>query len=368
MDILYIVIGCFSLLGALDLITGNHLGIGREFERGLMLLGTMTMTMIGMIVLAPLFAELLREPLLAVARVLPFEPSLIAGSLLANDMGGGPLAMELATSERVGLFNGLVVSSMMGATISFTLPFALGATEKRQHKSVLLGMLCGIVAIPLGCLVSGLMMQLSLYELAVNLIPLLLFAGLLAFGLLRAPMRCVRIFHIFGIGVKALVVAGLALAIFTFLTDFSLLPHMAPLEEGITVVFNAAAVMSGMFPIVALLGRLLNRPLRALGAKIGINATSALGFVATLATNVTTFGMMKDMDERGCILNSAFAVSAAFTFAGHLAYTLAFMPPLGGSCLAAVVVGKLTAGAGALLIAYFLLCRKTKDAPEEITE
>ena len=46
MDILYIVIGCFSLLGALDLITGNHLGIGREFERGLMLLGTMTMTMI----------------------------------------------------------------------------------------------------------------------------------------------------------------------------------------------------------------------------------------------------------------------------------------------------------------------------------
>ena len=80
------------------------------------------------------------------------------------------------------------------------------------------------------------------------------------------------------------------------------------------------------------------------------------------------FGMMKDMDERGCILNSAFAVSAAFTFAGHLAYTLAFMPPLGGSCLAAVVVGKLTAGAGALLIAYFLFCRKKKDAPEEITE
>ena len=363
MNILYTVIGVFSLLGALDLILGNRFGIGKDFERGIMLLGTMTLSMVGMISFAPLFAALLREPLLWLADRIPFEPSLIAGSLLANDMGGAPLAMELATSERVGLFNGLVVGATMGATVSFTLPFALGATEKEQHKSVLLGILCGIATVPVGCLVAGIMMGLSPAELALNLIPLLLFAGVLVFGLVKAPDLTAKIFGVFGQGVKILVTVGLALAIFTFLTDIPLLPHFAPLEEGMTVVINAAAVMTGMFPLLSLLGRLLDRPLRALGRKIGINSTSALGFVATLATNVTTFGMMKDMDRRGTVLNSAFAVSAAFTFAGHLAYTLAF--PKGEACLGAVIVCKLLSGVASLLLAYLLFCRKPNGEAEE---
>lgn len=366
MNILYLIIGCFALLGAFDYIIGNRIGIGKEFERGIMLLGTMTLTMVGMISLAPLFAELLREPLMWLAARLPFEPSLIAGSLLANDMGGAPLAMELATTERVGLFNGLVVGATMGATLSFTLPFALGVTEKRQQKGVLLGILAGTVTVPIGCFVSGLMMGLTPYEHAVSLLPLLVLSGLLALALMKAPERTVAVFRIFGVGIKALIAVGLALAIFTFLTDIEILPHLAPLEDGMLVVFNAATVMAGMFPLISLVSRLLGRPLRALGKRIGINEISALGFVSTLATNVTTFGMMKDMDERGVILNSAFAVSAAFTFAGHLAYTLAFLPPKGGECLAAVIVGKLVAGVAALVLAYLLFCRKKQEPiPEQ---
>ena len=365
MDILYLVIGCFALLGAFDCVIGNRLGIGKEFERGIMLLGTMTLTMVGMITLAPLFAERLRTPLAWLAERLPFEPSLIAGSLLANDMGGAPLAMELASNERVGLFNGLVVGATMGATVSFTLPFALGVTEKRQQKGVLLGILCGIVAVPVGCLVSGFMMGLTAYELAVNLIPLLLFAGLLAFGLIKAPEKTVAVFRVFAGVIKVMIMVGLAVAIFGFLTDIELLPHTAPLEEGMLVVFNAATVMAGMFPLISLVSRLLRRPLRALGGKIGINEVSAVGLVASLATNATTFGMMKDMDDRGVILNSAFAVSAAFTFAGHLAYTLAFQPPKGGECLGAVIVGKLVAGVAALVLAYLLFCRKKEEPSPE---
>ena len=362
MNILYLVIACFSLLGAFDYIIGNRIGVGKDFECGIMLLGTMTLTMVGMISLAPLFAELLREPLAFLAERLPFEPSLIAGSLLANDMGGAPLAMELATSERVGLFNGLAVGATMGATVSFTLPFALGVTEKRQQRGVLLGILCGIATVPVGCLVSGLMMGLTFYELAVSIIPLFVFAGLLAFCLIKAPEKTVAVFRIFGVGIKALITVGLALAIFIFLTDIEILPHMAPLEDGMLVVFNAATVMTGMFPLISLVSRLLSKPLRAIGDKIGINAISALGFVSSLATNATTFGMMKDMDDRGVILNSAFAVSAAFTFAGHLAYTLAFMPPKGAECLGAVIVGKLVAGVASVVLAYLLFCRK-KEAP-----
>ena len=48
----YVMLG-FSLLGALDRILGNKFGLGKEFEKGFELLGTLALSMIGMIVLTP---------------------------------------------------------------------------------------------------------------------------------------------------------------------------------------------------------------------------------------------------------------------------------------------------------------------------
>ena len=56
---------------------------------------------------------------------------------------------------------------------------------------------------------------------------------------------------------------------------------------------------------------------------------------------------MDKMDQKGVMLNSAFAVSAAFTFAGHLAFTVAFDP----SYLLPVIVGKITAGILSVIVA-----------------
>ena len=41
--------------------------------------------------------------------------------LLANDMGGAPLAQELALTQEAGQFGGLIVGSMLGPTIVFTI-------------------------------------------------------------------------------------------------------------------------------------------------------------------------------------------------------------------------------------------------------
>ena len=49
----------FALLGALDRILGNKLGIGKEFEKGFLLLGQLVLSMMGMIIIAPVIAELL---------------------------------------------------------------------------------------------------------------------------------------------------------------------------------------------------------------------------------------------------------------------------------------------------------------------
>ena len=88
MNIISIILVVFSILGAIDCILNNKFGIGKEWERGFHLMGTISLSMIGMIVLAPFISYILSPVLTVVADQTAFEPSIIAGSLLANDMGG----------------------------------------------------------------------------------------------------------------------------------------------------------------------------------------------------------------------------------------------------------------------------------------
>ena len=352
------VMAAFMLLAAADRIFGSRLGLGREFERGIELLGTMSLSMVGMIVVAPLIAHLL-QPLF---ELLPswIDPSILPSILFANDMGGAPLAVGAARDAAIGAYNAMVVSSMMGCTVSFTIPFGLGCVPKALHRDMLLGLLCGIVTIPLGCFAGGLTAGLAPITLLINLLPLIVFSGIIAVGILRAPDLCVKIFNVLGTLIKAVITIGLAVGIFTFLTGIALLPYVDTLEAGVDVVLNACAVMTGTFPMIYLLSKILAKPLKVLGAKIGINETSALGFVSSLATSVTTFSMMEKMDRKGIVLNAAFLVSAGFVFTDHMAFTMAYQPDY----LPAVIVGKLTAAVPALVLAV-PVCKKIQSKGEE---
>ena len=85
-----------------------------------------------------------------------------------------------------------------------------------------------------------------------------------------------------------------------------------------------------------------------------MNEVGAAVLVATLANNIPMFGMLKDMDENGKIINVAFAVSAAFVFGDHLGFT-------GGvnkSMIFPMIVGKLVGGITAIVVAKILFARK----------
>ena len=350
MNLISVVVSIFSMIAAIDLIFGNRLGLGKEFERGFRLLGTMALSMIGMITISPVIAGIMEPCFTFVYEKLHIDPSIIPASLFANDMGGAPLAKEIAKNEDIGMFNALIVSSMMGCTVSFTIPFALGCVKKERQRELMLGLLCGIVTIPLGCFVAGLFSSLTIGELVIDLLPLLLFAAALAGGLLAFPNACIKVFNVFGAFIKVIITIGLALGILKFLVGVEIIKGMADIEEGASICFNAAIVMSGAFPIIALLRKSLTGVLRRIGSKMQINDASAMGFISTLATNATTFEMMNEMDTKGAVLNAAFAVSAAFTFAGHLAFTLAFNP----SYLSQMIIAKLISGFSALLFAGFV--------------
>ena len=346
MSFLAPVIIIFAFLGAVDYVIGNRFGIGEEFKKAFSLLGTMALSMIGMIVIAPLIGNALSPVFDFTYEVLHIEPSIIPATLFANDMGGAPLAKEIAKNESVGMFNALVVSSMMGATISFTIPFAIGVVGKESHREMFLGFLCGIVTIPVGCFVAGLVCKVPLTLLLLDLLPLFIFSVIIGIGLLKAPSFCVKLFKVFANFMTVLIIFGLFMGIVNYLLKEPLIKGIAPIEEGAMVCFNASIVMCGMFPLLNIVSRLAKKPFAIFGKKAGINQVSALGFVSTLATNVTTLGMMDKMDKKGAMLNSAFAVSAAFTFAGHLAFTIAF----DANYLFPVIIGKIISGIFAVIL------------------
>ncbi len=350
MNVLNIIFFVCAIIGALDYIIGNRFKVGAEFQRGFEIYGSTALAMIGMLVLAPAIGNALRPALHVIKDVLHIDPSVIPAALLANDMGGFDLAVEMAADPAMGLFNGLVVAATMGVIVSFTVPFALGVVKGEQHDKLLLGLLCGVVSVPFGCFVAGLMCRLPLGALLLDLLPLVLLAGVIAVGLWFRPGLCVKIFRGLAFLIKIVVTAGLLLGAAEYLFGFTVIEGLAPIEDAALVCFRITLTLCGVFPLVHLLSRVLTRPLRALGRRIGINEVAVLGLLGTLASNSTTFGTMEKMDEKGVVLNAAFAASAAFMFGSHMAYTQARAPEY----LGAMIVAKAVAGVLALAIAILL--------------
>ena len=350
MNYLTVIILIFSVLGALDRILGNRFGIGKEFEKAFMLLGTMALSMIGMIVISPLIADVMKPVSEIFVNIFHVDPSIIPASLFANDMGGATLAVEMAVNEKIGLYNALVVSSMMGCTISFTIPFSLGVVDKRHHNELLFGLLCGIVTVPSGCIISGIICKIPFGSLVINLLPLVVFSGLIAYGLVRFPEFCIKVFKAFGVFITIIITIGLFLGIIRFLTGFEIIKGIATIEEGAAIYVNAAIVLSGSFPFMYILSKVLAKPLKVISRKIGVNENLIVGIVSSLATSATAFGMMDKMDRKGVVLNSAFAVSGAFVLGSHLAFTMAF----DSTYVFPVIIGKLVSGVLAILLSNII--------------
>ncbi|MCQ4769255.1 ethanolamine utilization protein EutH [Intestinimonas massiliensis] len=353
--IVYIMV-LFMALGAVDRIIGNRFGLGEKFEEGIIAMGSLALSMIGIICLAPVLAGLLRPVVVPLYSFLGADPAMFAGTILANDMGGAPLAKELALTPEAGQFGGLIVGSMLGPTVVFTIPVALGIIRPEDHEFLARGVLAGVITIPIGGLVGGIAAGFPLMMVLKNLIPIVLIAVLIALGLAFIPNGMVKGFQVFGRFVIIVITVGLAAAIVQALTGITLIPGMNPIEEGYATVGGIAIVLAGAFPLVFVITKVFRKPLMGLGHLLGMNDIAAAGLVATLANNIPMFQMMGDMDRRGKIINVAFAVSAAFVFGDHLGFTAGF----DAAMIFPMIVGKLVGGVTAVAAAM-LLTRKEAD-------
>lgn len=358
----------FMIVGLIDKLRGNKLGYGERFDAGFHAMGDLALAIVGIISISPVLLKIILPLVAPIYNLIGASPAMFPGSLLAIDMGGYALSLQMAGDDiAVGNLAGIIVASMMGITLCFTIPYALTVLKKEDHNLFATGILLGIITLPVGCLLGGLAMgvtstPIGFKDLIINLLPVFVLSILVAAGLLWKQKLMLKLFSWFGKGMTLIATVSPGIAIFQYLTGirlplFNLMVEEnealggVPLEVGLLLVGLIAIVLVGAFPMILFLNRRLGGVMGKFGKRVGINSEASAGLLTQLASSLPVWSVLGDMNNRGKLINIAFAVSGSFVLGDVLAFTGGANPEM----VFPVIVANLTGGILAILLALLLL-------------
>lgn len=362
------IIVVFMFVGLVDKLRGNKHGYGERFDAGFQTMGDLALAIIGIIAISPVLLLLLTPIITPLYTLIGASPAMFPGSLLPLDAGGYAMAMQMSgDNAAIGNYAGIIVASMMGITLCFTIPYASKVLKKEDHSIFAIGILIGIVTLPVGCLIGGITMTftttpLPFIELLIDTLPVIALSVIICLGLLWKQSLMIKIFSGFGKGISFIATIGLGLAVFQYLTNirlplFYLMVEeneafgMIPLEFAIRLVGIIAIVLAGAFPMILFLNRRLGKLMDKFGKQVGIGSEASTGLLTQLANSIPVWSIIGDMDKRGKLLNVVFAVSGSFVLGDVLAFTGSVNPEM----VFPVIVANFTGGILAVLLAIILL-------------
>ncbi len=389
--LLYVIMFC-AVLGAFAAIRDSEKGLGREFMEGIHATGHIFVPAAGIMASIPYLTVLIESVFGPFFDALNADPALAATMIIASDMGGYHLAAAL-TESKEALIMALITGFMGGATIVFSIPMGLAMLDKRDHKYMALGIMSGILSIPVGVLIASVVLMLSnpsvrevvatngeaTYQLAMslggifaNLLPIIVFVVALAAGLRFLPDLMIKGFIAFGRGLDAMIKLVLVFSIVEYFTGFFTVifggwgfhPIIADAEDQTRALETAGYIgimLAGAFPMVYLLRKYLGGPLEALGGKVGLSAVGSAGMLATIANILAMFRLVRFMPPKDKVINIAFGVCAAFLLGDHLSFTANFQPTI----ILPVLIGKILAGFTAVGLAYWLSVPKALQLEQQ---
>lgn len=352
-QVIMIVAAVFFVLGAIDRCLGCRFGFGREFEKGFGLMGTVALSILGLICIAPVVSDLLAPVVVPVFQFLGADPAMFSGTFLAPDSGGYSIAAELAEDPELAYFGGLIVASVMGGVVSFSIPTACGIIEKEDTRFFAVGVLAGFMVDPIGCFVGGIAAGIPPVTVLRNLIPVVIIALLIILGLALIPRKMIRGFQLFSRGLVVVIMIGLILGGVQKMTGLTLVERINPITDGFQTVGSVTLTLAGTIPFVWFLTKVAEKPLEKAGCLIGVNGITVSCILVSLSSVVPAFVSFKDMNVRGKVVMGAFAASMSNMLGAHLGFTVATNPEY----ILPMFVGKLTAGILAVAVACLLTKR-----------
>jgi len=342
-QIVMYILALGAVLGGVDQLLGNKYGFGEKFENGFRMLGPVGLSMAGIICLAPVMSSVLRVVITPVCALFHMDPG-IFGSILAIDMGGYQLSVDLARDTQFGLFSGVVISSIFGCTLVYSIPVGLGFLAEDDRPYFTRGILIGLVSMPFSIIAAALVLKLALGYVLWNCLPVFLLSLFLGIGILRKPDTMIRGFQVFAKAIRFVAILGLTLAAFAHLSDIPLLPGLLPLQEAMQTVSAICIVMLGSMPLAELVQRLLKVPFQKIDEKVGLNGASTTSLILSFFSATPALALIPQMNRRGQVVISACLVSTINIFGAHFAFANSWNPEMVPAMMAAKVVGGLVGG------------------------
>lgn len=366
-DIIMLCAAC----GAVASIVSEDSELGRQFLEGINAIGPIFLPVAGIMAAAPFLTKIVTIVFGPVFQWLGADPAIAATSLVAVDMGGYQLADMLAQSRESWIM-AMVTGFMSGATIVFSIPVALKMIRREDRDYLALGMMSGFLMIPVGVLISSLIIAVTnpmirqnvatageaAYQLDLNiglilhnLLPLTILCVGIALGLMYIPKIMIKGFNWFGKFMDSalrIIVVSCIIEYFTgFFTNVFGVWGFEPIiadEKDIVRALEVSGyigiMLCGAFPMVYLLRKYLAKPLELVGRKLGLSVDAVAGILACAANALALFSMIEKMQPEDKVKCLAFCVCSAFLIGDHLSFTANFQPSL----ILPVLTGKLIAG------------------------
>ncbi|MDD7689488.1 MAG: ethanolamine utilization protein EutH [Ellagibacter isourolithinifaciens] len=392
--VVYIIMAC-AIAGCLASVIKPESELGQQFVAGIDSIGPIFLPVAGIMASAPYLTAFVSAVFGPAYSAVGADPAMAATTFIAVDMGGYQLADALAETRESWIM-AMVTGYMAGATIVFSIPVALKMLEKRDRKYLALGVMSGLLAIPIGVLVASAIIAVShpmvreivstnadaTYQLAlswgqigVNLIPLIIICVALAAGLKFKPDAMIKGFIVFGRVMESALKIVFVLVVVEYFTgvwstlfgSFGFDPIIADEEDAFRALEVSGAIgmmLCGAFPMVYLIRRYLAKPLAKIGGAVGLSSDATAGLLAGSANVLALFSMVKDLRAKDKVICMAFAVCCAFLFGDHLSFTANFQPNL----IVVVLAGKLAAGICAIVFAKLLAVKKAEQLEREAGE
>lgn len=354
MDILVkSLIGMGFMAGIFDAVQSNRFGLAEKFRQGFYMLGSMMLSMTGIMSIAPVIASILKPVTVPLFRIFHMDPSIL-GVLLSCDMGGYPLAMSLAEDSQIGLMMGITTAGMLGGTLTFSIPVGAALLKEEKREDYFYGLLIGVSCVPIGSIVNGILLKIPFAKVIWNNIFIILLTILIFTGMKCRPTKTIRVMRSLARVMEILGLLGIGLGGFQYLIGKELIPSFTPLMDSMKTVCQMGITLIGMLPAIEILLRLLKKFLEALGRRIGIDGVSTSGLLISMVTTVPVYPLMDRMPRRGLIINSVWTVFCSSILGSQMGLILGIDSEL----LLPFYISRLAAAFTALFVTSSILNRE----------
>lgn len=263
--IMFMIAGCF-VLGCLDRCIGNRFFLGNALEEGFSYMPLVALAAIGMMCIAPVLAKILQPIVVPVYSFFGVDAAMFSPTFFAMDT------------------------------------------------------IAALICAPIGCFIGGMVYGIVPLKMLINLIPIGMFAIIVAVGTFLSFKITIKIFNILARIISAVICIGLAAASFKCLTGIELIDGLEDISVGFFTVGKITITLGGSFCLLAIIKKILKKPIKKFAVILKIDETTMSGLVISVITATPAFAMMKDMNVKGKVIIAAFAGTSAYLLGACLGY------------------------------------------------